>query len=461
MSFGENSNLQPKAPGQEGRLGTAIVILLLAIPMIGTIAFGAVDLPAQGIAALAVSIVVGLWCVLSLKNGEFRFAASSVQLPLIGLIVIGLIQMLPIGDPGVPAGLISEVPSASLSIEPYTTRLFVFRLFFYLLFFASALTFFVSSKRIRRTMLVLITFGAMMALFGILQRLAEPGAIYGIRPTPQAIPFASFVNQHHFASLMVLLSAPALSIALNRAVKWDKLPLLIIGLVLMTLAVVFTGSRGAMVSYVGMAGFVVAVTLVLRRRDATGSGGTGMGRLSAVAGATIFAAIIIGLAVFLGAGDGLLRGIDPGVSAGSDITSGRTHFWKTGIKIFADHPVIGTGLDTFGYAYPKYDTRNGYFRVEQAHNDYLQTLTDSGIAGFACVVAFIFLLFRQSLRMISLSRNNFQTAAAIGALAGVLGILIHSFFDFPLRTPSNGFVFLLLSAIAITAASPGASERER
>jgi O-antigen ligase len=78
----------------------------------------------------------------------------------------------------------------------------------------------------------------------------------------------------------------------------------------------------------------------------------------------------------------------------------------------------------------------------------LQILADGGIAGFACVAAFIFLLFKRGLKTIGNATDSFQRNVAIGALAGCFGILIHSFFDFPLRTTSNAFFFLTLAALA-------------
>jgi O-antigen ligase len=61
------------------------------------------------------------------------------------------------------------------------------------------------------------------------------------------------------------------------------------------------------------------------------------------------------------------------------VTSGRSHFWGVAWQVFLANPIIGAGLDAFGVAYPKYDNWNGQFRVEQAHNDYLQILADAGI----------------------------------------------------------------------------------
>src|SRR5690606_31784555 len=100
-------------------------------------------------------------------------------------------------------------------------------------------------------------------------------------------------------------------------------------------------------------------------------------------------------------------------------------------------------------AFPKYDTWPGRFRLEQAHNDYLQMLTDGGIIGLALVGIFIFLFARISLKNISNSTDAVHRSFVIGAFAGCLGIMIHSFFDFPLRTNSNIFFFALLAVIAI------------
>ena len=132
----------------------------------------------------------------------------------------------------------------------------------------------------------------------------------------------------------------------------------------------------------------------------------------------------------------------------ADVTNGRFHFWGIAVQIFLDHPILGAGLDAFGVAFPKYDTWTGIFRVEQAHNDYLQTLADSGVAGIICVGTFIGLLFRNGLQTIKFAENSLRKAFSIGALGGCFAILIHSFVDFPLRTPSNAFFFLLLAAIA-------------
>lgn len=89
---------------------------------------------------------------------------------------------------------------------------------------------------------------------------------------------------------------------------------------------------------------------------------------------------------------------------------------------------------------------NGYLRVEQAHNDYLQVLTDLGVLGGIYMLGFLFLFFKYSLKTIfsNESKNKSYTNYKIAAFVGCCAIFIHSFFDFNLQIPSNAFLFLVL-----------------
>jgi O-antigen ligase len=163
------------------------------------------------------------------------------------------------------------------------------------------------------------------------------------------------------------------------------------------------------------------------------------------------------LVIALGGEQSLLRGT--GIqNAQADFTSGRSGFWKVAFQIFLSHPILGAGFDAFGVAYSRFDPSNGLFRVEQAHNDYLQMLADGGVIAFACVVGFIYLLFRKAFDRIKNGVSRLERSIAIGALAGCFGILVHSGLDFPLRTPANALFFLILVALATVKRMPDSSE---
>ncbi|CAN5613950.1 hypothetical protein BH18ACI3_BH18ACI3_16860 [soil metagenome] len=427
------------------RFSTAIFILLCIIPVFSTIAFGAVDIWATGILSLFAAGIACLWTADAWSTGQLRFNPSLLQLPVLGLILIGCIQLLPFGDSGVSSDLLSILPVSSLSLDPYATRFFLVRLIILFVFFAAALTYINSRGRLQKVVLMVIIFGAAMAFFGILQRLASLEAIYGLRPTPQAIPFGPFVNQHHFAAFMVMTAGVTLGLLFGDATKKDKKALLLIAVVLMGIAVVLTGSRGGMISFLCMIGFVLAARFASSNEEAKEPAKLTSKTAFAVGIAILLLTIVV--VIYLGGGEEMLRGIGLQQNQ-ADITSGRLHFWSVGLQIFLANPILGAGFDAFGIAFTRFDSTNGLYRVEQAHNDYLQMLADAGILGFACVAAFIYLFFKRSRSVIGGSADAFRRGTAAGASAGCFGILVHSFFDFPLRTPSNTFFFLLLVVLA-------------
>ncbi|MGB7069766.1 MAG: O-antigen ligase family protein [Pyrinomonadaceae bacterium] len=444
------------------KYGKAIVPMLYAILLLTTLAFGAVDTIAAGALSIVAAAIVVLWALDAWHKRHINFSSSLLQLPLIGLILIGVVQLLPMGAGDGVNGLLSIPASVSISSDAYATRIFVIRLIGLLVFFAAGLTFINSKKRVRNTVVGIIVFGATIAFFGILQRLADPEGIYGIRVAQQAIPFGPFVNQHHFAAFMEMTAGVTLGLLFGRSTDKDKRIFLIFAVVLMGIATVLTSSRGGMLSFLGVLTTVIVANYI-RGKQLHGHSSEnyrGFVRKFAIAasGAALML-LIFGMVILLGGDQSLIRGI--GLSGGAgDLTSGRTHIWNVAWQVFMENPILGTGLDTFGVSYPRFDSTGGAMRVEMAHNDYLQILTDAGVVGFAMVAAFIFLLFKTSLAVIGKAKDGFRRGAATGALAGCFGILIHSFFDFPLRTYSNAYFFLILVVIATaTYSEPGRRRR--
>lgn len=433
------------------RLSEVVFFSLLAAAIFAVIVFGAVDVWALGLMSLLTGAIAVLWLTDSWLNKEFFFSANPLQISLFGLLVVGLIQLLPFGKSDISIDLLGIPAADTLSLAPYLTRFAIVQLAVYLVFFAAALTFINNQKRLRKAVVTIIIFGALMAFFGILQRLAGVDEIYGARLTA-SIPFASYVNQHHFAALMEMTIGLTLALLFGNATAKDKRIFLIAAAAVMGIAIVFTGSRGGIISLLAVLGFIVATNLLKKQvggqSSDDGEKQTNFRRgLALVVGGLAVIFGLVGAVIMLGADESLLRGV--GLSANpQDVSNGRTHFWNTALKIISDYPILGTGLDSFGVTFTRYDTWNGSMRVEQAHNDYLQILADAGILGFVCVLSFIFLLFKQGLRIIGKSSDNFRRNTVVGALAGCFGIIVHSFFDFPLRTPANAYFFLLFSVLA-------------
>lgn len=441
----DRSRRTPHDAGETTVYEKTAVVCITAIPMLAMAGYGSADVWALIPLSLLSIVLMLLWTGDSFRRKEFRFSTSWLEIPLIALVLLGCFQLLPLGNSGVSPDLMNVSVVSSLSLDPFATKIFTIRLFLLLIFFAAALTYLNGKRRVQRVAIAVIIFGAVMAFIGILQRLASPDAIYGLRPTPQAIPFGPFVNQHHFAAFMEMTVGLTLAAVLGGAVTRDKRALYGIALALMMIAVIMTGSRGGMIGVFAVIAFVAAAVYFAarpgRELDRRAAG------LKLGLGAAAVLVVVLAGALFLSGADPLVRGI--GLQDGqADVTSGRMHFWSIALRIFFEHPILGAGFDAFGVAFTRFDTWNGYFRVEQAHNDYLQILADGGIIAFIAVCSFILLLFKRALRVIRRSSSPGRRTVAIGALAGCFGILVHSFFDFPLRTASNSYFFLLLAALA-------------
>ena len=113
-------------------------------------------------------------------------------------------------------------------------------------------------------------------------------------------------------------------------------------------------------------------------------------------------------------------------------------------------PVFGWGLGTFSGVYPSFRSFFTNLWVNEAHNDFIQTLVETGIVGFC---------LRRRLSSVALQggdsefkdwRSDQASALRLAAFVGCLGLLIHGLGDFNLQIPANAAIFFALSAIVTT-----------
>ena len=430
----------------DGRRSVTIFALIFVIPLFAVLLYGSTDIGALIPLSLLIGVLAGTWIVKSWRSGLFELNADQILLPVLGLIFLTVIQLLPFGDSGLQPGTLSVPASSTLTLDPFSTKIFLIRLVQYTIFLMAALTFVDSEFRFRRAVSVLLIFGGLIAFVGIMQKLASPEAIYGVRKHSGAIPFGPYVNSHHFASLMVLISGVGVAHLLGNGVKQQTKLLVGIAVGLMAIAAPFTGSRGGVLAYLAMICVAVLAWFYGRRSEERSS------VFPLIAGGAVFGLIVIGSLFYLGGESSVLRGF--GIeNQSADISSGRYHFWSVAWKIFLANPILGAGMDAFGVAFTRFDTQSGIYRVEQAHNDYLQMLADGGLVGFSLAIAFVFILVKRAVKRIREESDPFLRTTIIGGLAGCVGILVHSIFDFPLRTVGNAFVFLLVIGVMLAPVS--------
>lgn len=425
----------------------AFLIICLAI-ILSALAYGTVHYWALSLFFLGGITVLVLWLVDSWNLGSFRLSRNVLQLSLVAMFVLGLVQLLPLRQPSNAGG--NSIPLvSSLSFDPYSTRLILVQVAALTIYFAAVLIFTDTPKRLRLLVRTIIVFGFFLAIFGLTQSFTSPDKVYWVRELPQAQAFGPFINRHHFAGYMELALALPLGLVFTGAIEREKKFIYLFAAGLMAVALIMTNSRGGLISLFAEVLFLVTTMGLRRRRHKKRESRHSRPWLRSAAlkaGLALTLIVVMLCGVVLLGGEEALSRIVGSVNT-DDPTTGRAHFWSVSVDIIKSHPLIGIGLGAFGVVYTGYDTRNGMYRLEQVHNDYLQVLVDGGIIGAAIALFFLVNLFRMGFQRRD-SRDDFRRGVATGALAGCFAVLIHSFFDFTLHTPANALLFLVLAALA-------------
>jgi putative inorganic carbon (hco3(-)) transporter len=134
---------------------------------------------------------------------------------------------------------------------------------------------------------------------------------------------------------------------------------------------------------------------------------------------------------------------------GSDSMSIRRVVWEGAIKLGLQHPLFGTGVETFGYSYywvrPAAHnlTSEADFLYNKAHNEYLNFLATTGFVGLA---TYLFLI--GSILYLFLNNKTNHDALRFPLLLGFLSILITNYIGF--SVVNIALFFFLYPAIYIS-----------
>jgi len=171
----------------------------------------------------------------------------------------------------------------------------------------------------------------------------------------------------------------------------------------------------------------------------------------------VLASLIVFLAAFLWRAD-----VGPErrerITVAAQVEDMRFRLWQPAVAIWKDHLWFGAGPAHFDYRFRQYRPADPVLqpRPDRVHNDYLNTLTDWGMAGAAlvlsCWAAFYYQVFRgwrfvqRSQSDLGAKRSN-RSAFVVGGAIGLLAILVHSFWDYNMHVPANAILTVTLLAI--------------
>ncbi|MDD5465390.1 MAG: O-antigen ligase family protein [Candidatus Omnitrophica bacterium] len=100
----------------------------------------------------------------------------------------------------------------------------------------------------------------------------------------------------------------------------------------------------------------------------------------------------------------------------------RFKYWQAAISMFKENPFLGKGVGTFMANFSKYLPN---LVISYAHNCFLQILAESGIFSLIAFLLFICSVLYLGIKKFLSTRDPIL----LGGVCGLIGFLVHSFFD--------------------------------
>jgi O-antigen ligase len=445
-----------------------VYFILATVPLL----FGAVHPIFYGSYVFLVLVGLGSWLCLFVPEQDPPLLARFWLLPIIILLFFSAFQSMPL--PFSWVDLIS--PARALRVEMVNTLAGTEQNYISIsdhgllsltrvVLFLALLVYYLSIKALMRhdekiiriLVFIIIAVGVFEALYGILQFLSPRlGVLWLTRKYAAACgtiiyknQYASFLNMCWPLSLAVAACYLAdtqhffkgrkfrsLRERIKRMGGKEKLiPIFFLATGIILLAVLFSMSRGGMISML-LVMLLLNVYLPGSRRGKVG-----------------FFALFCLFAIVYGS----LLGLDTLVSRFDNIDvagSSRLKIYMSSLPLLMDHWLSGIGLGSYSLLSPIYlKGIPSAAHFDKAHNEYLQLAIELGIP--AVVLFFTWL----SLAMVLAGKHLFQkreeedgkidfvVVIGGGAFCGLLGFFFHGVADFGWRLPANLFYAVTLAAL--------------
>ncbi len=344
-----------------------------------------------------------LWLFLQFFRSSVSVRKSLLLLPLFFYALAG--SLLYIYSPDKPIAL-NELKRCLLSLCAYLVA-------------ANA----ISSIRSRNIVLTGMLSGSFLAiLYGLLQ---HTGGIGMIAVPAMSRIMSTFGNPIFFAAHIVCVLPIAIGLLLSQRSAWRRL-LLIVFIAASLAALYYTQTRAAYIAF----GSSLLIMLLM---------GTRSGKTRLLLAGTL----LIGAGIF--------------AFMTRDIWSRQqAHLliWRDSMAMWAQNPLLGTGPGTFHIYFPGFASEQlrsiwpqEQFIVNDAHNEYVQFLTETGIVGFGIflwlLITFLVLAWRRVRTVESSDRP-----LALGLCAAACGILIQNIFSVDMRfIISSVYLFLIMGLL--------------
>jgi O-antigen ligase len=270
-------------------------------------------------------------------------------------------------------------------------------------------------------------------------------------------PASTFVNRNFFAEFAVC-TLPFAALLLARARQSSQAVLLAASTGLVIVAILMTGTRGALiVLWLQLALALPAMGWLYRRQLAF----TGWARGTQALVVVVLVGTVIGLGL-IPTGDAKiaeegrgLNALERGVKRTGSISAAdpslgvRIVMWRATGRIIQRHPLAGVGAGAWENEEPLYQDEGSQLETDYyVHNEILQLLAEYGLVGWLFLLGLVAYLLAASWDTLSVRTASAQAEAPWRAvfLSSLLSLLIVSNIGFPWRMAATGALFALCLA---------------
>ena len=344
------------------------------------------------------------WVIKRLLSKSFAPVATELNIPIAVFVLLGFL---------------SAVNSVSLSLS---LKGFFFKLFEWVMIYFIVVERIDTKGKLGKMVLIMLLSAFLMSMDGIFQAIRGTDFLLNYSAVAGNIMRASFDSPNGFGAWLVVMLLLALSLACFS--ENNKKPMLWILICLLIFCLVSTYSRGAWI-----AGFLSLIFLGLVRSK----------KLFLI---TILVMLILPFIV-----PSSVKERADSIMKISRTNTDRFTLWQEALNITADFPLLGSGINTYASIAPRYKLteETGVY----PHNCYLQMAAESGVLGLGAFLWILVTLFRASLLNIRKIYDKFRGAVLAGLLAGLFGLLIHSFVDTDLYSLQLGNLIWFMMGLVI------------
>ncbi len=228
------------------------------------------------------------------------------------------------------------------------------------------------------------------------------------------------------------------------------------GVITLVLAVAFvlTYSRGAWLSLAA----ITPLAIIVLRAPSSAAAVRRVAMISALvavsvalltkgAGSRSFTERVLGRSVSI-SDTGVLGRFTSIADAGDYSLQGRLSFWRSGLAVFRDHPLVGTGPRTYGVVHTRYQDDVRFYAID-AHNLYIETAAEMGLVGATALAVLLTSIAALWIRTLRAARGTGEYPLVVGVGLGLAAFFLHSAMDVNWLFPANpAMAFVLVGVLA-------------